>query len=137
MIFICLGYPAGLFDTRNANPIWRIGIVATSPLLGYAFPELLQKNFRLPAYVDGFLIDAQVYPGSSGSMVVNKPQTTSFDSPGSVMAGGPRAIPYILGIASDSIPIIDGSLKLITRMGLGAVQSADSVNETIEAFFKK
>ena len=62
-----LGYPAGLFDTRNANPIWRIGIIATSPLLGYAFPELLQKNFGLPTYVDGFLIDAQVYPGSSGA----------------------------------------------------------------------
>lgn len=130
-----LGYPAGIFDTRNANPIWRIGIVSTSPLLGYSFPESLQIRWDLPAHVDGFLIDAQVYPGSSGSMVVNMPTSTSFDFPGTVMAGGPRSVPYVLGIVSDSIPIIDVNLRLVTRMGLGVVQSADAINETIESFF--
>jgi hypothetical protein len=131
-----LGYPAGLFDSRNANPIWRIGIVATSPLEGYAFPEALQTTWHLPSFVDGFLVDSQVYPGSSGSVVVNKPHDTSFDRPGVVMAGGPMATPYVLGIISDSIPIIDNSLHLITRMGLGVVQSADAINETVESFFK-
>jgi len=132
-----LGYPAGIFDTRNANPIWRVGIVSTSPLLGYSFPESLQTAWHLPAHVDGFLIDAQVYPGSSGSMVVNKPSVTSFDSPSLVMAGGPRSTPYVLGILSDSIPIVDASLHLVTRMGLGIVQSADAINETIESFFAR
>ena len=132
-----LGYPAGIFDTRNANPIWRVGIVSTSPLLGYSFPQFLQDTWHLPAHVDGFLIDAQVYPGSSGSMVVNKPSSTSFDSPGSVFAGGSRATPYILGILSDSIPIVDANLHLMSRMGLGIVQSADAINETIESFFTK
>jgi hypothetical protein len=132
-----LGYPAGIFDTRNANPIWRVGIVSTSPLLGYSFPESLQTTWHLPAHVDGFLIDAQVYPGSSGSMVVNKPTSASFDSPGTVTAGGPRSMPYVLGILSDSIPVVDANLRLVTRMGLGIVQSADAINEAIEFFFTK
>ncbi len=92
-----LGYPAGLFDDRNADPIWRIGIISTSPLLGYAFPEPLQRMFGLPSFVNGFLIDAQVYPGSSGSVVVCKPQLSTFDNPGTVSAGGPGTIPYVLG----------------------------------------
>lgn len=132
-----LGYPAGIYDTRNANPVWRVGIVSTSPLLGYAFPEAMQKMWHLPSFVDGFLIDAQIYPGSSGSMVVNVPTSASFDAPGTVFAGGPRAVPYVLGILSDSIPIADSNLRLVTRMGLGIVQSADAINDTIEAFFEK
>ncbi|MDP2602030.1 MAG: serine protease [Deltaproteobacteria bacterium] len=132
-----LGYPGGLFDERNAYPIWRIGIIATSPLLGYAFPDALQKTWKLPSYVDGFLIDAHVYPGSSGSVVVVKPQAISFDSPSGILAGGPRSITYVLGIVSSSIPVVDDKLRLVTRMGLGIVQSADAVNATIEAFFKK
>ena len=130
-----LGYPAGIFDSRNANPIWRVGIISTSPLLGYAFPEPLQAAWHLPAYVDGFLIDAQVYPGSSGSIVVSKPNATSFDSPSAVTIGGHRSNTYVLGILSDSIPILDANLHLVTRMGLGIVQSADAINETIESFF--
>jgi hypothetical protein len=135
-IFI-LGYPAGIFDTRNASPIWRVGIVSTSPMLGYSFPESLQTMFHLPEHVDGFLIDAQVYPGSSGSMVVRKPASMSLDTGGSVMVGGPQSVPYVLGIVSDSIPIVDSNLHLMTRMGLGIVQSADAINETIESFFVK
>jgi hypothetical protein len=132
-----LGYPAGLFDKRNAYPIWRIGIIATNPLLGYAFPDALQKIWKLPAYVDGFLIDAQIYPGSSGSIVVVKPRIISFDSPSGIALGGLSSFIYVLGIVSDSIPIIDNNLKVVTRMGLGVVQSADALNATIEAFFKK
>src|ERR1039457_2341925 len=69
-----IGYPAGLYDERNASPIWRIGIIATSPLVGYAFTPLYQKAYKLPSFIDGFLVDAPVYPGSSGSAVVIKPQ---------------------------------------------------------------
>jgi S1-C subfamily serine protease len=133
-----LGYPAGLFDKRNAFPIWRIGIIATSPLLGYAFPDDLQKTFKLPSLLDGFLIDAQIYPGSSGSAVVVKPSTTSFDNPSHIVAGGARTIPYVLGLVSGSIPILDfGPRRVLSRMGLGVVESADAINDTIEAFYKK
>jgi hypothetical protein len=132
-----IGYPAGLYDERNASPIWRIGIIATSPLVGYAFTPLYQKAYKLPSFIDGFLVDAPVYPGSSGSAVVIKPQPMSFDSPGGVMAGGPRSITYVLGLISDSIPIADFDGTFPARIGIGIVQSADAVNDTIEAFFKK
>src|ERR1019366_9349707 len=81
--------------------------IATSPLVGYAFTPLYQKAYKLPSFIDGFLVDAPVYPGSSGSAVVIKPQPMSYDSPGGVMAGGPRSITYVLGLISDSIPIAD------------------------------
>jgi len=46
-------------------------------------------------------------------------------------------MPYVLGILSDSIPVVDANLRLVTRMGLGIVQSADAINEAIEFFFTK
>ena len=131
-----IGFPAGLYDERNASPIWRIGIIATSPLAGYAFTPHHQKVYSLPSFIDGFLVDAPVYPGSSGSAVVAKPQPTSFDSPGSVTAGGPRSITFVLGLISNSIPIADFDGKFPARIGIGIVQSADAVNDTIESFFK-
>lgn len=131
------GYPAGIHDKRDALPIWRIGIIATSPLLGYSFPDKMQQAFKLPAFIDGFLIDAHVYPGSSGSAVVVKPGAISFDSPNAVSAGGPRSITYVLGLISGSIPMGDFGGKVPTRIGIGIVQSADAINETIEAFFKE
>ena len=132
-----IGYPAGIYDKRNAFPIWRVGIIATSPLLGYAFPDTMQKAYRLPAFINGFLIDAHVYPGSSGSAVVVKPGAVSFDAPSAVTAGGPRSITYVLGLTSDSLPIADFGGKVPTRIGIGIVQSADAISETIEAFFAK
>jgi Trypsin-like peptidase domain len=51
-----VGYPLGLFDSRNNLPIVRFGRIATHPRVDFdGKPE--------------FLIDAQVYPGSSGSPV--------------------------------------------------------------------
>ncbi len=51
-----IGYPRGLFDRENNIPIIRKGITAT--------PIIFDYN-NLPI----FLIDASVYPGSSGSPV--------------------------------------------------------------------
>lgn len=51
-----VGYPIGLYDSANLTPIWRSGITATPPQLDYE---------NRPA----FLIDASVFPGSSGSPV--------------------------------------------------------------------
>jgi hypothetical protein len=54
---IFIGYPKGIFDTKNLLPIARRGITAT--------PVQVDYN-DLPA----FLIDASVFPGSSGSPVL-------------------------------------------------------------------
>lgn len=51
-----IGYPSGLYDTRNSFPIVRKGITATP----------IWNNFENE---EKFLIDAGVYPGSSGSPV--------------------------------------------------------------------
>jgi len=132
-----IGYPAGLFDERNASPIWRIGIIATSPLAGYAFPEAVRKAYSLPDFIDGFLVDAHVYPGSSGSAIVIKPQPISFDNPSTISAGGAGSITYVLGLVSKSLPIADFDGRAPARLGLGIIESADAVNDTIEMFFKK
>lgn len=52
-----LGYPSGLYDGANGMPIARRGITATPPLVDYGGEPV-------------FLIDASVFPGSSGSPVL-------------------------------------------------------------------
>jgi hypothetical protein len=53
---IMIGYPSGLWDSRNNLPIARRGVTATSPARNYEDrPE--------------FMIDAACFPGSSGSPV--------------------------------------------------------------------
>lgn len=51
-----IGYPSGIFDTKNLMPITRKGTTATPPMLDYKGEPI-------------FLIDASVFPGSSGSPV--------------------------------------------------------------------
>ena len=51
---IFVGYPVGLHDERNLLPITRQGITATHPSIDYQGRPI-------------FLIDASVFPGSSGS----------------------------------------------------------------------
>ena len=50
------GFPSGLYDTKNHMPIFRQGTTATPPFLDFEGEPL-------------FLIDASVFPGSSGSPV--------------------------------------------------------------------
>ena len=54
---IFVGYPVGLYDEKNLMPILRRGTTATSPQLDYNGSK-------------AFLIDASVFPGSSGSPVL-------------------------------------------------------------------
>ena len=120
-----LGYPAGVYDPRNAEPILRIGVIATDPENGYSFDPVSTAQYGLPSPIPGFLIDANVYPGSSGSMVIRRTNIV----PG-FTTGGKQSTPYILGIVADSIPIND--LWGTTRMGLGIVFGADTISETIK-----
>jgi hypothetical protein len=132
-----IGYPAGIYDKRNALPIWRIGIIATSPLLGYSLPDIVQQAFKLPAFIDGFLIDAHVYPGSSGSAVVVKPGGHFLRHPRRHQCRR-SALDYLRPRANIGFhPMGDFGGKVPTRIGIGIVQSADAISETIEAFFKE
>jgi len=57
---IVIGYPRGFYDENNLFPIVKSGIIATR--WGY--------HFNGNPY---FLIDAKLFPGSSGSIVLSKP----------------------------------------------------------------
>ena len=131
-----LGYPDAIFDPRNVSPVLREGVISTEPTQGYAFNEKLKKAYGLPDQIDGFLIDANVFPGSSGSLVVLKQQPTTIGPQGQTVVSGAKKIPYVLGIVSASIPIVDVALQSVQRMGLGVVYSADCIKETIELFYK-
>ncbi|MFN2455046.1 MAG: serine protease [Pyrinomonadaceae bacterium] len=132
-----LGYPASIFDPRNVFPILREGVIATVPSQGYAFNDTLKKQFGLPDQIDGFLIDASVFPGSSGSVVILKPQATTIGSQGETVVSSNKKIPYVLGIVSGSIPIADVALGSVQRMGLGVVYSADAIKEAIDQLYPK
>lgn len=54
---LMIGYPIGLWDSRNNRPIIRRGVTATDPKLDY-------QGRR------EFVIDAACFPGSSGSPIV-------------------------------------------------------------------
>jgi len=131
-----LGYPDAIFDPRNVHPILREGVIASVPTEDYAFNDVLRKKYSLPDRIDGFLIDANVFPGSSGSLVILKQQPTTIGPRGETVVSGAKKIPYVLGIVSGSIPIVDTALGSVQRMGLGVVYSYDAIRETIALFYK-
>jgi hypothetical protein len=131
-----LGYPSAIFDARNVSPILRTGVIATVPSEGYAFNDALKKQFGLPDRIDGFLIDANVFPGSSGSVVILKQQSTTIGPRGETVVSAAKKIPYVLGIVSGLIPIADTALGTTQRMGLGVVYSAEAIRAVVELFPK-
>jgi hypothetical protein len=128
-VFI-LGYPAAIFDPRNVMPVLRSGVISTDPKTGFSFNEELRRTMNFPEHMNGFLIDANVYPGSSGSLVIAAPDNWSAKP-----NEGNRA-PSILGIVSGSIPIFDASLRSYERIGLGMVYSADTIKEVLDSFLR-
>jgi V8-like Glu-specific endopeptidase len=104
-----LGFPLGLGveNVDKISPLVRSGIVS-------------QKNRD-----NTYLIDANVYPGSSGSPVFFRPTLAKMDPP-NVNIGTMRGIKMI-GIVSQSINLgIDNS-------GLGIVQSCNLLTEIVKS----
>lgn len=122
-----VGFPAALFDPRNVSPLLRIGYVSSEPREGFSFNPLLREKLHLPEHIDGFLIDANVYPGTSGSVVI----LANAATPG---ADATATQPLILGIVGGSIPIFDESLQSYERIGLGVVYSANAIAEVLKSF---
>ncbi len=120
-----LGYPAAIFDPRNASPVLRQGVISTDPQEGFSFNQELRRMMSFPEHINGFLVDSNIYPGSSGSLVVVVPAETSTSS---------RFQPYIVGIVAGSIPMFDPSLRVYSRIGLGIVYSADTIREVLDTF---
>jgi hypothetical protein len=80
---VFVGYPSGIYDAGNLTPIVRRGITAT--------PLALDYN-RSPA----FLVDASVFPGSSGSPVLLLNRGFSPMKTGGISFGGKQVL--LLGV---------------------------------------
>jgi len=131
-----LGYPAAIFDPRNVSPVLRVGVISTDPKQGFDFNEEVRRIVNAPEHINGFLIDANIYPGSSGSLVVVDPNAAKCDCQSSSASASkpPEKRLQILGIVAGSIPIYDVGLKSYERIGLGIVYSADTIREVINSF---
>ena len=130
-----VGYPSGIYDRANNLPIFRKGITATSPSIDYEGKPT-------------FLIDASVFPGSSGSPVFIY-NTGSWFERGTTVVGGSRLL--LLGVVARVLSREeDGSLKfdniptevelVVTtkeRLDLGIVYKARTVVETIEYLLRQ
>jgi hypothetical protein len=130
-----VGYPAGIRDEKNLLPMARRGFTAT--------PYSVDYN-GLPLFV----IDATVYPGSSGSPVLVFDQG-AFPTKGGGMAVGSRA--HLLGLVSEgyfqevegevqfrATPTAVSPIYKETRyLNLGIVVKARSIFETVDQFMKK
>jgi hypothetical protein len=127
-----IGYPCGIWDEKNLLPIVRRGITAT------------------PVYIDfngkkQFLIDASVFPGSSGSPVFIYNPGIYWDKKSGSTVVGHRL--FFLGILSEVFQMEDTGeiiiptttrpiIKLRQLADLGVVFKAQTIIEVIESFLK-
>lgn len=106
-----IGYPSGFYDQHNATPLFRRGITATP-----AWNDFQGK----PA----FLVDAGVFPGSSGSPVFILNEGAYTNKNGLVV--GNRLL--FLGVLSDAILRTEANSPNVF-LGLGRVVKAERVKE--------
>jgi len=129
-----IGYPSGIWDTKNLTPIIRQGITATPVDIDFGGEKQ-------------FLIDASVFPGSSGSPVFLY-NAGHYTVKGKGVVIGSRLI--FLGILASvfyrqdtneieivDIPTTKRPVTLTKQMiDLGIVFKTQTIVETIEDFLK-
>jgi len=128
-----IGYPAGLYDQKNLIPIIRRGITAT--------PVYLDFNGEKQ-----FLIDASVFPGSSGSPVFIYEPAGYFDKKAKALVMGGRI--FFLGVLSAVFRMPDTGkiiiptgktpfVKISQLVDIGVVFKAEIIIETIQEFLEE
>jgi len=122
---VFVGYPDNRFDRKNNLPIVRDGIIASHPKVDFDGNEQ-------------FIIDAQVFPGSSGSPVFLNIKEAQLNQGKIIMGGG--GLPYkFLGVVAatmirnnkvDFIPTqhVPSTQEVI---GLGIVFKATALQDLI------
>ena len=129
-----IGYPNGMFDRANNLPVARRGVTATPATVDYESRPI-------------FLIDASVFPGSSGSPVFLY-NIGSWRSTTAVVAGD--RVVFLGVLASVFYREEDGTIELrevptqiqphvsVKQMiDLGIVYKARTVQENIEYFLRQ
>lgn len=132
---VFIGYPNGIYDQVNLMPIVRRGITATHPQLKYDGKPI-------------FLIDAGVFPGSSGSpvFILNE---GAYSRGGTIILGS--RLHFIGVVASvyfredlqqiEFAPVVSEKHLPFTRsrqmIGLGMVFRGSTVIETIDHFLRR
>jgi S1-C subfamily serine protease len=120
-----IGYPNGLYDSASLLPIVRQGFAATAMNIDYEAKPI-------------FLIDASVFPGSSGSPVFLVPRPSAPDKRGNITLGGPPRPPILLGIVAAvhqrQVPVILAAAKpgvpiVHELIDLGIVYKASAIHE--------
>lgn len=123
-----LGYPNGIYDTKNFVPVARRGSTATPIALDYRGE---------PA----FLIDASVFPGSSGSPVFIINQGTYRPRGLQGIAFGDRfillgvlAAVHVRQVEGSATPSLPAALTIVTEetLDLGIVYKASAIEECVQ-----
>ncbi|MEM3064875.1 MAG: serine protease [Candidatus Nitrosotenuis sp.] len=131
---IFIGYPEGIWDSKNKLPVIRKGITATPVQIDYEGKKQ-------------FLIDAAVFPGSSGSPVFLYNTGSYSDKRGGLVMSSRY---YLLGIVAESFVKTEENLikirpiptnQLISTstqmLNLGIVFKSQVIIETVESFISE
>ena len=122
---LVVGYPRGFYDNVNLFPIVKSGIVASRWGAGFQGDPC-------------FLIDAKLFPGSSGSVVISKPiDMVMKDGQLFVLKNDEKAF-ALLGVFSgepltQTEPVTIGDLTIAQTLeyGLGVVWYAETIEELL------
>ena len=125
-----VGYPNGLFDRESMSPIVRRGHTAT---------PIFNDYNGSPA----FLIDASVFPGSSGSPVVLFDRGTYTTRDGTTHVGS--RIMLLGVVAAVYTRRVNGTIEMVSRgqatfddvLNLGIVFKSSAIQECVDAAFSR
>lgn len=125
-----VGYPDNRYDSENNLPLIRSGLIASHPKFDYEGSPI-------------FIIDAQVFPGSSGSPVYIDLTFENFKN-GNISIGGDRKL-RLLGIVSATmirnnrlVAVQTPAVNICSQevLGLGIVNKATALKELVDSLVK-
>ena len=111
---VVASYPKGFYDVKNKFPIVKSGIIASAWGADFNGAPMFQ-------------IDAQLFPGSSGGLVISKPSIFGMNDEGQILRNTSGKDFILLGIYSGEFMfedklIVDGkSIEIQKSYGLGNV----------------
>lgn len=122
-----IGYPNGLYDTTSLLPIVRQGHSATPLTIDYEGRPM-------------FLVDASVFPGSSGSPVFLMRNPSAPDKYGNITLGGPAQVIFLGVVAAvyqRSVPVLTAAPTghfVHDALDIGIVYKGSAVSEVVNLF---